>query len=45
MPPSLASLTLQLPTPGLIVTLVGYFGLLYAVHKPLRLHWPALLLG
>ena len=25
--------TLELPAPGLVVTLLGYFGLLYAVHK------------
>jgi modulator of FtsH protease len=27
-----ATLSLELPAPGLIITLVGYFGLLYAVH-------------
>ena len=27
------TLTLELPAPGLVVTLLGYFGLLYAVHK------------
>jgi modulator of FtsH protease len=30
---AVAALTLQLPAPGLILTLAGYFGLLYAVHK------------
>jgi modulator of FtsH protease len=28
-----AGVALKLPAPGLIVTLVGYFGLLFAVHK------------
>lgn len=30
---AVATLTFELPAPGLIVTLAGYFGLLYAVHK------------
>ena len=30
---AVTALTLQLPAPGLILTLVGYFGLLYAIHK------------
>ena len=30
---AVASLTLALPTPGIVLTLVGYFGLLYAIHK------------
>ncbi len=30
---AVAAVTLQLPAPGLIITLAGYFGLLYAVHK------------
>lgn len=36
---AVAALTLQLPAPGLIVTLVGYFGLLYAVHKLQNSAW------
>jgi len=28
-----ASVALKLPHPGLIITLVGYFGLLFAIHK------------
>ncbi len=36
---AVAMLTLQLPAPGLIVTLVGYFGLLYAVHKLQNSAW------
>lgn len=28
-----AAMALQAPSPGIIITLVGYFGLLYAVHK------------
>lgn len=34
-----ASLTLKLPAPGLVLTLVGYFGLLYAVHKLQNSGW------
>jgi modulator of FtsH protease len=34
-----ATLTLQLPAPGLILTLVGYFGLLFAVHKLQNSAW------
>ena len=30
---AVATLTLQLPAPGLVLTLVGYFGLLFAVFK------------
>ncbi len=30
---AVTALTLKLPAPGLIITLVGYFGLLFAVHK------------
>lgn len=30
---AVATLTLQLPAPGLVLTLVGYFGLLFAIHK------------
>lgn len=33
------TLTMQLPAPGLIVTLVGYFGLLYAIHKLQNSGW------
>ena len=36
---AVATLTLQLPAPGLIVTLLGYFGLLYAVHKLRNSAW------
>jgi modulator of FtsH protease len=36
---AIATLTLQLPTPGLIITLAGYFGLLYAVHKLQNSAW------
>ena len=28
-----AAVALRLPHPGLIITLVGYFGLLFATHK------------
>ena len=28
-----ASVALTLPHPGIIITLVGYFGLLFAIHK------------
>lgn len=34
-----ATLTLQLPAPGVVVTLVGYFGLLYAVFKLRNSAW------
>ncbi|MFZ2306208.1 MAG: Bax inhibitor-1/YccA family protein [Rhodoferax sp.] len=30
---AVATLTLQLPAPGLVLTLAGYFGLLFAVHR------------
>jgi modulator of FtsH protease len=30
---AVATLSLELPAPGLIITLVGYFGLLFAMHK------------
>jgi modulator of FtsH protease len=33
------SLSLALPVPGIIVTLVGYFGLLFAVHKLKNSAW------
>jgi modulator of FtsH protease len=36
---AVATLTLQLPAPGLMLTLVGYFGLLYAVHKMQNSGW------
>ncbi|MBL8510258.1 MAG: Bax inhibitor-1/YccA family protein [Betaproteobacteria bacterium] len=37
-----ASMALKLPPPGLIVTLVGYFGLLYAVYKLKSSAWSLL---
>ncbi len=44
-----ASVAMKLPAPGIVVTLVGYFGLLFAVHKlrnsvwalPTVFPWPA----
>ncbi len=36
---AVTALTLQLPAPGLVVTLVGYFGLLYAIHKLQNSGW------
>ena len=36
---AVATLTLQLPAPGLILTLVGYFGLFYLVHKTQNSGW------
>ena len=36
---AVATLTLQLPAPGLVITLVGYFGLLYAVFKLQNSGW------
>lgn len=36
---ALVTLTLQLPSPGLIITLMGFFGLLYAVHKLQNSAW------
>ena len=36
---AVATLTLRLPAPGLVLTLVGYFGLLYAVHKLQNSAW------
>ncbi len=36
---AVATLTLQLPAPGLVLTLVGYFGLLYTVHKLQNSGW------
>ncbi len=36
---ALTTLTLQLPAPGLILTLVGYFGLLFTVHKLQNSGW------
>ena len=34
-----AALALRLPAPGIVITLVGYFGLLYAVHKLQNSGW------
>ena len=34
-----AGVALQLPAPGLVITLVGYFGLLFAVHKLQNSGW------
>ena len=34
-----AALALKLPAPGIVITLVGYFGLLYAVHKLQNSGW------
>lgn len=36
---AVATLTLHLPAPGLVIMLVGYFGLLYAVHKLRNSGW------
>lgn len=36
---AVATLAFDLPAPGLILTLVGYFGLLYAVHKLQNSGW------
>lgn len=36
---AVATLTLQLPAPGLVLTLMGYFGLLYAVFKLQNSAW------
>jgi len=36
---AVTTLTLQLPAPGLILTLVGYFGLLFAVFKLQNSAW------
>lgn len=36
---AVATLALQLPAPGLVLTLVGYFGLLFAVHKLQNSAW------
>ncbi|MCF8159487.1 MAG: Bax inhibitor-1/YccA family protein [Polaromonas sp.] len=36
---AVATLSLQLPAPGLLLTLVGYFGLLFAVHKLQNSGW------
>lgn len=33
------TLTLKLPAPGLVLTLIGYFGLLFAVHKLQNSGW------
>lgn len=33
------ALALRLPAPGIVITLVGYFGLLYAVHKLQNSGW------
>jgi len=34
-----AGVALQLPAPGLVITLVGYFGLLFAIHKLQNSGW------
>ncbi len=34
-----AAMALRAPSPGIIITLVGYFGLLYAVHKLQNSAW------
>lgn len=34
-----ASVAMKLPAPGIIITLVGYFGLLFAVHKLQNSGW------
>ncbi len=34
-----ASMALALPSPGLVLTLVGYFGLLFAIHKLQNSAW------
>lgn len=34
-----ASVTMNLPAPGIVLTLVGYFGLLFAVHKLRNSAW------
>lgn len=36
---AVTTLTLQLPAPGLVVTLVGYFGLLFAVYRLQNSGW------
>ena len=36
---AMATLTLQLPAPGIVITLLGYFGLLFAVHKLQNSAW------
>ncbi|MEI8030286.1 MAG: Bax inhibitor-1/YccA family protein [Comamonadaceae bacterium] len=36
---AVVTLALRLPAPGLILTLVGYFGVLYAVHKLQNSAW------
>lgn len=36
---AVATVSLQLPAPGLILTLAGYFGLLFAVHKLQNSGW------
>lgn len=33
------AMALKLPSPGIVITLVGYFGLLYAVHKLQNSGW------
>ena len=33
------ALTLKLPAPGMVITLIGYFGLLFAVHKLQNSGW------
>ena len=39
---AMAAVALQVPSPGIIITLVGYFGLLYAVHKLQTSAWSLL---
>jgi len=34
-----AGVAVKLPAPGLVITLVGYFGLLFAVHKLQNSGW------
>lgn len=36
---AVAAMVLRLPAPGLVITLVGFFGLLYAVHKTQNSGW------
>lgn len=36
---AVATLALKLPAPGLVLTLIGFFGLLYAVHKLQNSAW------
>ena len=36
---AIVSTTMKLPAPGILITLVGYFGLLFAVHKLQNSGW------